>query len=228
MSETMMYCKPKLLWALVPVVMLLAACDNGVGGPPPNLPGGGAAPPPVVAKKASKKEEYRRPETGGVPRRDPFFFEPPAPKEECRPGDPSCDDENAKDYATSAFPIRSLRLVAIVSGSARPKAMFIDGTGLGHIVEVDDRVGSEGGVVRDIRTNEVEVQTSAGRDDSGFADPLGEPDSNPDNAEESGTTIVIRLSDTELPPAESEESKDDDILKEIDKRPIEDEDAPNR
>lgn len=58
------------------------------------------------------------------------------------------------------YPIESLRLVAIMTRTAEPKAMFMlpDGSGLGVLARVDDRVGPNGtGRIVDIQPNRVVV-----------------------------------------------------------------------
>lgn len=56
------------------------------------------------------------------------------------------------------YAIASLDLVTIISETAVPRAMFVDPTGMGHFAMEGDRIGEEGGVVSDIRPNEVEIE----------------------------------------------------------------------
>lgn len=64
------------------------------------------------------------------------------------------------------FAISQLSLVTIISETAVPKAMFVDPTGHGHIAKEGDRIGLNNGVIRVIRSNEVEVREG---DDRGSA-----------------------------------------------------------
>ena len=51
-----------------------------------------------------------------------------------------------------------LDLVTIISQTAVPRAMFVDPEGMGHFAMEGDRIGDAGGIVRDIRPDEVEVR----------------------------------------------------------------------
>jgi Tfp pilus assembly protein PilP len=59
------------------------------------------------------------------------------------------------------FAVGSLRLAAIISEVAVPKAMFIDPNGLGHVAKEGDRIGENGGVLKEIRNREVVIELPA-------------------------------------------------------------------
>lgn len=100
------------------------------------------------------EEAYERPIYPGNIRRNPFTPDPTvvSPLQqvvtgEVRPLEP-----------LERYELGSLSLVAIISETALPKAMFVDPTGFGHVVKEGDRVGQNGGEIADIRDNEVEIR----------------------------------------------------------------------
>lgn len=139
-------------------------------------------PPPVAKKEAPKEEvkeegEYQRPDYPENLRRNPFQPVPDviAPvgvvvSEEKRPVEP-----------LEQYSIGQLELVAVISETAVPKAMFIDPDGFGHVIKEGDRIGRSGGVITDIRDNEVDVQETSGEDENAKS-----------------TVRTIRLRDTEI------------------------------
>lgn len=72
--------------------------------------------------------------------------------------------------------LSSLDLVTIISETTVPRAMFIDPGGLGHFAKEGDRIGRNSGVIRTIRSNEVEVQEGGTQ----------------------GTTVTVQLREREL------------------------------
>ena len=56
----------------------------------------------------------------------------------------------------------ALRLAAILSEMAVPKAMFIDPSGVGHLAKEGDGIGTNGGTIEDIRSNEVVIALPTG------------------------------------------------------------------
>lgn len=160
------------------------------------------APPPTRVKKNKKNkkaadaavvqentlqplvdmEEYQRPEYPGR-RRNPFqpdldVFQPvqTAVVGEVRPLEP-----------LEEFALSQLSLVALISETSIPMAMFVDSSGLGHVVKEGDRIGRNGGVIASIRDNEVEI-----REGSEDAEQFG------------GSVITLRLRDLELSTGEDE------------------------
>lgn len=134
---------------LVMSLSLLAACA-----PAPSPPGVVAPPPaparaPVAASRATPAPEYARPEHPG--RLDPF-----APLAR-RQSVPRTRRKGPLEHA----PLSGLKLVAIISEVAAPRAMFLTPDGVGHLVHEGERV--QGGVIEDIRNHEVEVALSTGR-----------------------------------------------------------------
>jgi hypothetical protein len=178
------------------MTVVFGACDffdDPVPGPPPTPPGT----EPKTAQKGpgsdpgqeQKPEEYRRPDLPIGSRRDPFVFEPPKAEVE---------EESIERQLEplEGFDINQLKLVAVLTGTVVPKAMFLDPTSFGHIAKEEDRIGRDGGRIVDIRSNEVEVMVmpkGAGISDSGNDEAPAEP-----------VILVIRLSDTEIPELEEE------------------------
>lgn len=120
------------------------------------------APPPVPAEPvASVTEEYERPEYPAMARRNPF--QPDV--ETVRPNVQELGDEGRTLEPLEQFGLGQLNLAAIISEVAVPKAMFIDPKGFGHVVKEGDRIGSSGGVISDIRENEVEVTEGVAGDE---------------------------------------------------------------
>lgn len=73
-------------------------------------------------------------------------------------GDDSGSEVDQAAGPLEQYAIASLNLVAIISQTAVPRAMFVDPTGMGHFANEGDRVGEDGGVIREIRSGEVEIQ----------------------------------------------------------------------
>ncbi len=119
------------------------------------------------------------------PKRNPF-----APKIEVTDEEETEDDESDRELAPlEKVSIDSLRLAAIISEVAVPKAMFIDPDGLGHLLKEGDRIGENSGVISEIRNREVVIEVPSQVDDS-------EP-----------REKIVELRQTELPRAE--QSSDD-------------------
>lgn len=147
--------KKVITYTLISLGMCLAACEDAVQQPPPPPP---QAPPPAEpvvedVVEAAPQEEYVRPEYPDTARRNPFM---PSP-EVVQPTPTAIDGEVRALEPLEQFGLGQLKLVAIVSEVAVPTAMFVDPTGFGHFVKRGDRVGRNGGVIADIRENEVEV-----------------------------------------------------------------------
>lgn len=114
-------------------------------------------------EEAQQREpEYERPEYPGNTRRNPFLPNPEVmqPRQQVADGDLR-PLEPLEQYALGA-----LDLVAIISETAVPKAMFVDPEGFGHVVKEGDRIGRNGGQITDIRDNEVEVRETTNEDES--------------------------------------------------------------
>lgn len=144
--------------------MSLTACellglDGKTNQPPPKkvaksktTPASKAGTPAGDAKKVAVAE-YVRPNYPNNARRNPFqpddeIFAPTVvdtPEE--RPVEP-----------LERFTLAQLELVAIVSEISVPKAMFVDPDKFGHFVKKGDRVGRQGGIIVDIRDNEVDIR----------------------------------------------------------------------
>ncbi len=55
------------------------------------------------------------------------------------------------------WPVGTYQLVGIISDVKRPKAMFLDKQNSIHMLQVNDRIGNGGGVLREIGSGEVTV-----------------------------------------------------------------------
>lgn len=114
-------------------------------------------PPPIAAEEVleeSVSAEYERPTYPDQIRRNPFLPE----LEVIRPARSVTSSEVRPKDPLEQYSLAQLNLVAIISSVAVPKAMFLDPSGFGHVVKKGDRVGLAGGIVSDIRDNEVEVR----------------------------------------------------------------------
>jgi Tfp pilus assembly protein PilP len=144
------------------VVSTLVGCDEieKLPTPPPvevKKPALPVTPPPVAEVAPEDVTEYQRPEYPENLRRNPFQPDPDV----VTPVGPVIDSDkrdNGAVTAIEAFNLNQLELSAIISSVAIPKAMFIDPSGFGHVVKEGDKIGRNGGVVTDIRDNEVDVQ----------------------------------------------------------------------
>ena len=150
--------------------------------------------------------EYKRPEFPQG-RRDPFVFEPP-------PATVADEQEDYRKGPLEHFEVARLKLIAIVTGTAVPKAMFVDDTGFGHLAKEGDRIGRGGGKITAIRDNEVEItinQTQVLSSDEELEDPV-----RPEREESEPVIIIIRLSDSELELGDSSVAEGEEILEELD------------
>ncbi len=112
--------------------------------------------PKVVASKAQKKD-YKRPEYKNNTRRNPFQPNP----EIIAPVVKAVAEERTKQ-PLEQFALSELQLVAIISSVTVPKAMFVDPTGFGNVLREGERLGRNGGVISDIRDNEVDIREGGG------------------------------------------------------------------
>lgn len=150
-----------LLAMLAALALTAAGCEFlGLDDPSPGssnpAPKAAPAPPPeeVEAPSAAVEPDYERPDYPGRIRRNPFLPDlsivtpvSTVARGDLRPKEP------LEEYSLS-----QLSLVAIISETTIPKAMFIDPKGFGHVLKEGDRLGLSGGVISDIRDNEVEVR----------------------------------------------------------------------
>lgn len=88
------------------------------------------------------------------PKRNPF-----APQVEIEEEEESDEEEDAPDLGPlRKHPVGNYRLAGIISEVAVPKAMFIAPDGMGYQIKEGEEIGQKGGVVKDIRRNEVEIE----------------------------------------------------------------------
>lgn len=113
--------------------------------------------------EAQDEGEYQRPDYPESLRRNPFQPVPDviSPVGEIGPVEPT-----RKVDPLEKFSVGQLELVAVISETAVPKAMFIDPEGFGHVIKEGDRIGRSGGIITDIRDNEVDVKETSGEDEN--------------------------------------------------------------
>jgi len=208
--------------AVVPLsaslLMLASGCDlldDEPVQPPVDIP----VQPPVEQPQAQQAPDadanaepdqesnaYMRPDFSDGKGRDPFAFRPPEPEVQKQ-------GETRIKEPLEAYDLAQLKLVAIVTGTAVSNAMFVGPDGFGHFAKEDDRIGRDGGRISDIRTNEVEVTINP-EAAVGSANDLedGKPDG---RAPAEPVTILIRLSDTEIPVPGADE-EEESILDKLD------------
>lgn len=92
------------------------------------------------------------------PTRNPF--EPKVPTGE-QEDDGERERQGPRD-PLERYALDQLKLSAIISGIAVPKAMFIAPNKMGHLVQEGDRIGTDGGEIVDIRSNAVELSIPQG------------------------------------------------------------------
>lgn len=137
-----------------------------------NAPGG-----EPTNQQSAQLEDYQRPVYPNGVRRNPFQPDPAFLIQQAE-----FETENARvKEPLEEFGIGQLRLAAIISGIAVPKAMFIDPNGLGHFAKVGDRIGEGGMTISAIRENSVTLSSDHNDEEGGEG--------------LSGSTQVIRLSD---------------------------------
>ena len=171
---------------------MTAGCDDARPPPAPK-PGAPAADkkpevPLPAARKIATSEDFKRRDWGSAPR-DPFTFIPPAEK--------SKDDQEDRERGPlENFKVGSLKLVAIITGTSVPKAMFSDDTGFGHVAKEGDRIGTDGAIITAIRLNEVEITSDQSQVLGSDIDLEGEAAG--ESPEAQAVPIIIRLSDTDI------------------------------
>lgn len=126
--------------------------------------------------------DYQRPEYPGR-RRNPFQPDPDV----FQPAQTAIVGEIRPLEPLEEFSLSQLTLVALISETSIPMAMFVDSEGLGHVVKEGDRIGRNGGVIVSIRDNEVEV-----REGSEDVEQFG------------GSVTTLRLRDLELATGDGE------------------------
>ncbi len=188
----------RLLVLVIAATFVVGGCDlfeDDPVAPPPATPtatpeDGAAAKgtAPIPAAPASLEETKRKEYPQG--RRDPFVFTPPPPA--------TADSQEDRELGPlEHFKLDALRLVAILTGTSVPKAMFVDSTGFGHVAKEGDRIGTNGGRITAIRGNEVEITVTQAPASASDVEPdQADPERLPDDTE--SAPIIIRLSDTEL------------------------------
>ncbi len=134
--------------------------------------------------------EYQRPEYPGR-RRNPFQPDPDV----FQPAQTAIVGEVRPLEPLEGFSLNQLTLVALISETSIPMAMFVDNDGLGHVVKEGDRIGRNGGVIVSIRQNEVEV-----REGSEDAEQFG------------GSVTTLRLRDLELATGDGEGLSEQDRI----------------
>lgn len=164
---------------------------------PPQQPNANTkkTPPKKKARKGEtppelkdEDETYERPEYPENLGRNPFAID----VETVLPSAVAKVEEERPVEPLEQFTLSQLTLIGVISETAVPKAMFVDSDGFGHMVKEGDRIGRQGGIITDIRDNEVDVQEGS-----------------PENSQASNSVRTLRLSDTEIRsnPADDELSE---------------------
>ncbi len=138
--------------ALMSVAMLGLGCADEVEGEPVVAPQSKSHSnkKSAAVKKKKKKKESSVYTYNAVGKRDPFrtyFSEIES-------------EEVVRDKLTELqqYDLDQLKLVAVVVGTATPKAMLEDPTGKGHVVKNGTLVGKHWGQVKHIRRGEIIIQ----------------------------------------------------------------------
>ncbi len=142
---------------------LLGLSDPEPASPPPTAPKVAPKAPPVEpVEQAAPQDErrYQRPEYPENMRRNPFQPDPEAIAPNMITG--VSDTVERQRDPLEQFSLDQLQLVAIISEVSVPKAMFIDPEGYGHVAKIGDRIGRQGGVIVDVRDNQVDVRENSG------------------------------------------------------------------
>lgn len=130
--------------------------DAGGSGPTAGeeQPDAGTLTPPSLAGSSD--------DAASGPTRNPFAPQVEVDDEE----EEETDDEiePKKVGILQKHPLEEYRLVGIISEVAIPKAMFIAPDGKGYLVKESEALGREGGIVKDIRSNTVEIEVPQGED----------------------------------------------------------------
>lgn len=87
------------------------------------------------------------------PKRNPF-----APQVEFEEDEESEEEDTPDLGPLRKHPVGNYRLAGIISEVAVPKAMFIAPDGMGYQIKEGETIGQKGGVVKDIRRNEVDIE----------------------------------------------------------------------
>lgn len=125
---------------LLTACLLGAACEDtpvqqsrGTSGGKPAA----AAPAPVVANKLAglsfKDDDFVESER----HRDPFRNSNAA----TRAREPEVAAETQRAVIMADTPVEQMRLIAVISGLERPKAMLVDGRNVGYVVQRGDYIG---------------------------------------------------------------------------------------
>jgi len=181
-------------------VLLAASCDDKPKTPPAKMPPPGAPPPPpgpppgvpgapgapgapVAAAQPSKPppELTDKDFAEGPANRDPFRtflkeFNKPIRQAAKQP----------RKVILPRYALDELKLIAVVSGGTRPRAMFRDPTGLGVTVKRGDYISKNAGKVKQILTDKVVVEIEEQAEDKNtLVDRV--IDLNPKEASEGGS-----------------------------------------
>ena len=126
-----------------------AACDT-------------APPPPTPVAKKKKDEEKKATDPAKTAASEDFVYSAVGKRDPFRPywvDQGEADDDKTKRELTELqhFEMDQLRLVAIMSGTSQPLAMFEDPSGKGHVVTTGTPIGRNGGRVNKIKKDEVVI-----------------------------------------------------------------------
>ena len=133
------------MWSVVSLLGLLWACgedaappmQRGMGFGPPPGPKGAAASPRGLADGEDGQPQAKR---EAVVYRDEDFVESDRNRDPFRAYRPAAEAARAPEVSQRRVlmpetAIEAMRLIAIVSGTTRPRAMIVDPQNVGHVVE---------------------------------------------------------------------------------------------
>jgi type IV pilus assembly protein PilP len=146
-----------------------------------------APPPPVPAVKAKATTDGKPAEAPQAPAGEDFTYSPVGKRDPFRPFfiDELGEEKGKKEEKLTElqkYEIDQLKLVAILSGTSQPEAMFEDPRGMGWTVSVGTPIGKNGGRVQKIKKDEVVILEE-------FRDATGKKITNP---------LIVKLPGEEL------------------------------
>jgi type IV pilus assembly protein PilP len=135
------------------LLVLAPACGDEEEDSAPAAPAAAAAPAAeqvATTTEAAKEDESLVYTYNAVGKRDPFRTYFSEIENE--------DAVNRKLTELQQYDLDQLRLVAVIVGTATPKAMVEDPTGKGHVVKTGTLIGKHWGQIKHIRRGEVIIQ----------------------------------------------------------------------
>jgi type IV pilus assembly protein PilP len=151
------------------MLVALAGAGSGCDDKPKGAPPGGPRPAAAAAAAAALPAAESTPEVAevetfiytSVGKRDPFKSTYREKKAQ-----PTGTDGLSPATVLQQFEIDQLKLIAVVSGMAQPRAMVTTPDGKGHLVKIGTLIGKNFGRVDRIKTSEIIIAED-------YRDPIG-------------------------------------------------------